>query len=98
MQATPKDILTEERLNDLGTAFADCIKELYADKLPDPKFIVYMKTPKFNDQGNASSAFMYTVSDDSVDEETIDEQISLNDEPLRQCFLDKLSPKQRQRS
>ena len=92
MQTTPKDILTEERLNDLGTAFADCIKELYADKLPYPKFIVYMKTPKFDDQGNASSAFMYTVSDDSVDEETLDTYINSLHQPLSQCFLDKLSP------
>ena len=33
-------ILNEERLNDLASAFADCLKELYADKLPNPKFIV----------------------------------------------------------
>ena len=92
MQVTPKEILTEERLNDLGSAFADCVKELFKDTLPQAKITVYMRIPKYDGKGNMSSAFQYTISDDTVDGETIDEQISLKDEPLRQCFLDKLSP------
>ena len=85
-------ILNDERLNDLASAFADCIKELYTDKLPNSKFIVYMKTPKSDDQGNESVDFMYSVSDDSADEETLDTYINSLSQPLNQCFLDKLSP------
>lgn len=93
MQVAPEPILTQERLNELASAFADCIQELYADKLPNLKFIVYMKTPKSDDQGNESSAFMYTVScDDSVDEETLDTYVKSLQQPLKQCFLDKISP------
>ena len=92
MQATPKDILTEERLNDLGTAFADCVKEVFKDTFPKAKFIVYMRTPKYNDKGNMSSAFKYDILDKSVDKETIKTQMDLQYDPLRQCFLDKISP------
>ena len=93
MQVPPDErILNEERLNDLASAFADCLKELYADKLPKAKFTVYMRTPKYDDKGNESSAFMYNVSDDSADEETLDTYINSLSQPLNQCFLDKLSP------
>lgn len=85
-------ILNNERLNDLASAFADCLKELYADKLPKAKFTVYMRTPKYDDKGNESSGFMYNVSDDSADEETLDTYINSLSQPLNQCFLDKLSP------
>ena len=92
MQATPKDILTEERLNALGTAFADCVKELFKGTLPQAKITVYMRIPKYDDKGNMSSAFKYDISDDTVDEETLKEQMDLQHDPLHQCFLDKLSP------
>ena len=92
MQTTPEKILTEERLNDLGSAFADCVKESFKDTLPKAKITVYMRIPKYDDKRNMSSVFQYTISDGTVDDETIDEQISLKHEPLRQCFLDKLSP------
>ena len=93
MQVPPDErILNEERLNDLASAFADCIKELYADKLPTAKFTLYMKTPKSDDQGNESIAFMYSVSDDSVDGETLDTHINSLSQPLNECFLDKMSP------
>ena len=93
MQVSPDErILTEERSNDLASTFADCIKELYADKLPNAKFTLYMKTPKSDDQGSESTAFMYNVSDDSVDEETLDMYINSLEQPLSQCFLGKLSP------
>ena len=90
MQATPEPILTEERLNDLASAFADCIKELYADKLPNPKFTVYMKTPKSDDRSESVS-FMYSVCDD-VDGEMVDTYINSLNQPLKQCFLGKISP------
>ena len=92
MQVTPERILTEEKLNDLSSAFADCIKELFKDTLPNASFIVYMKTPKYDDKGNMSSAFQYIISDDTVDEETLKEQMDLQQGPLSQCFLDKISP------
>ena len=94
MQVLPEPILTEERLNELASAFADCIKELYADKLPNPKFIVYMKIPKSDDQGSESILFRYSVScDDSVDGETLDTHINSLSQPLNECFLDKISGK-----
>lgn len=91
MQATPKKILTEERLNDLGSAFADCVKVSFRDTLPKAKITVYMRTPKYDDRGGMSSAFKYNISDDTVDQETLKEQMDLQHEPLRQCFLDKVS-------
>lgn len=93
MQVPPERILTEQRLNHLGSIMADCIKELYKDSLPNATFTVYMKNPKSDDQGNESSAFIYVVSDDSVDGETLQNYIDRYDKPLRQCFLDKLSSK-----
>ena len=92
MQATPEKILTEERLNNLGSAFADCVKESFKDTLPKAKITAYMRTPKYDDKGNMSSAFKYIVSDDTVDDETLKRQMDLQHEPLRQCFLDKVSP------
>ena len=90
MQVPPDEqILNEERLDDLASAFADCIKELYADKLPNPKFIVYMKTPKSDDRSESVS-FMYSVCDD-VDGETLDTYIDSLSQPLNECFLDKIS-------
>ncbi len=91
MQMPPERILTEERLNDLGSAFADCVKESFKDTLPKAKITVYMRTPKYDDKGNMSSAFRYDISDDTVDEETLKEQTDYQREPLRQCFLDKVS-------
>ena len=92
MQVPPDErILNEKRLNDLASAFADCLKELYADKLPNPKFIVYMKTPKYDDRSESVS-YMYSVCDDSVDEETLDTYINNLSQPLNECFLNKLSP------
>ena len=64
MQVLPERILTEESLNHFGTIWADCIKTVYKDSLPDPKFTVYMRTPKYDDKGNESTAFMYDVSDE----------------------------------
>ena len=92
MQVPPDErILNEERLNDLASNFADCIKELYADKLPKAKFTVYMRTPKYDGKGNESTGLMYNVSDDSADEETIDTYMNSLSQPLGRCFLDKLS-------
>lgn len=51
-----------------------------------------MRIPKYDDKGNMSSAFKYDISDDTVDEETLKEQMDLQHDPLRQCFLDKISP------
>ena len=92
MQVTPKQTLTEDRLNDLGSAFADCVQESFKDTLPKAKITVYMRTPKYDDKGNMSSAFKYDISDDTVDEETCKELMDLQYEPLRQCFLNKISP------
>lgn len=92
MKVTPKQTLTEDRLNDLSSAFADCVKESFKDTLPKAKITVYMRTPKYDDKGNMSSAFKYDISDDTVDEETRKELMALQYEPLRQCFLDKISP------
>ena len=93
MPVTPEQILTEKRLNDLGSNFADCVKESFKDTLPKAKIIVYMRTPKYDDKGNMSGAFKYDISDDTVDEETLKEIIELQREPLRQCFFNKLSSK-----
>ena len=92
MQVTPEQILTEERVNDLGSAFADCVKESFKDPLPKAKITVYMRTPKYDDKGNMSGAFKYDISDDTVDDETLKELMDLQHEPLRQCFLNKVSP------
>ncbi len=92
MKVTPKQTLTEDRLNDLGSAFADCVQESFKDTLPKAKITVYMRTPKYDDKGNMSSTFKYDISDDTVDEETCKELMDIQYEPLRQCFLNKISP------
>ena len=91
MPATPEEILTDEKLNELGSAFADCVKETFKEISLKAKITVYMRTPKYDDKGNMSGAFRYTISDDSVDEETLKEIMELQREPLRQCFFNKLS-------
>ena len=83
--------LTEDRLKHLGSLFAECVKEIYKDSLPKAKFTVYMRTPKDDGKGNESGALRYTVSDNTVDCETLKKQMYLRREPLRQCFLDKVS-------
>ena len=84
--------LTEERLKHLGSLFAECVKEVYKDSLPNAKFTVYMRTPKYDDKGNASSAIKYDVSDDTVDDKTLEKQMRLVHERLAQCFLSKIAP------
>ena len=91
MQEPFERILTEERLKHLGSLFGECVGEMYKDSLPKAKFTVYVRTPKDDGKGNESSAFIYQVSDDTVDDETLKKQMDLRHEPLRQCFLDKVS-------
>ena len=91
MQMPPERLLTEESLKHLGSLFAECVKEAYKDSLPNAKFTVYMRTPKYDDKGKESSAIRYEVSDDTVDDETLKEQMELQHEPLGQCLLDKIS-------
>ena len=92
MQVPPERLLTEENLKHLGSLFAECVKEAYKDNLPKAKFTVYMRTPKYDGNGNESTAIMYEVSDDSVDGETLQNYIDRYHEPLKQCFLDRVSP------
>ena len=92
MQVSPEPLLTEERLEHLGSLFAECVKEVYKNSLPKAKFTVYMRTPKYDDKGNMSSVLRYEVSDNTVDDKTLKEQMDLRRGPLTQCFLDKISP------
>ena len=92
MQAPTEKILTEERLNHLGSIMADCIKVVYKDDLPNATFTVYMRSPKYGDRRSESATFRYDVSDNSVDGETLQNYMDRYEEPLCQCILDKLSP------
>lgn len=94
MQETTERTLTEQRLKYLGTVFADCLKEAYKDSLPKAKFTVYVKSPKYDDQGNESSVLRYDFSDDTVDYEMLKNLRDRQHEPLRQCLLNKISPNQ----
>ena len=91
MQAPPEPVLTEQKLKHLGSVFADCIKEVFKGSLPDAMFTVYIQSPKSDERGNESSAFMYQVSDDSIDEETLQKQVDHQHGPIIRCFLDKLA-------
>ena len=87
MQVSPEPLLTEERLKHLGSLFAECVKEVYKDSLPKAKFTVYVKTPKSDDKGNESFDLRYDVSDDTVDDKTLKEQMDLRQGPLSECFF-----------
>ena len=94
MQEAFERVLTKKRLKNLGSVFAECVKEAYKDSLPKAKFTVYVKSPKYDDQGNESSVLRYDISDDTVDYETLKNLRDRQHEPLRQCLMNKISPNQ----
>ena len=86
MEIPVEQISIEQRIENLGCVFADCIKEEFEDILQGATIAVYIEKPKFHERG-ADSGILFDISHDSVDIE----KLRFHCESLTQRFLDKAS-------
>ena len=91
MQVPIDQISFEQQVKESGRVFADCVREEYEDALPNATTTIYVKHPKSNEQGGGESAIRYDISDDSVNDGTLEYQMDSHREPLIQRFLDRVS-------